>query len=237
MRRPSTDWGALGDGAVPGGIAGDDSNRDVALGKRNAKLEPAAADCARDNRRPVHSDDDMARGRIEPCDEVTEGGLPRPRRDDHRSLEGLDSLRRREVDHHSCIMTSAAASATVAAASTRSAPSSASMRSAAVSCCEEPSRRLAERKGEGCAENRGPVKLLGGGKEAGEEGEGAPGEREPGVAVEASAEELEVVGDDDERAGGDERSDPGVDEDGADHADRNRGRDRDDRERDENALG
>ena len=70
-----------------------------------------------------------------------------------------------------------------------------------------------------------PCERLGGGEVRGEDGERAPGRREPEPAVERAAEQLEVVGDDDEAADGDEGEEPqrSLDRDGdADRARRPR---------------
>ena len=64
------------------------------------------------------------------------------------------------------------------------------------------------------------VDALSRGEVAGQERKGAPREREPEVAVEAAAEELEVVGERHKSAHGHERADPGLDGDRAKDADR-----------------
>ena len=143
----------------------------------------------------------------------SEGDLER------ESHPGILGRRSREL----ASATSATASATIAPASARSAPSLARTSSSAVIGSEVPSvrsmrpstwttRRRTSRTGVEsvrCARleryaktapaARDEVELSGRGEVRGEEREGAPGEREPGVAVEAPAEQLEVVGDDDER--------------------------------------
>src|SRR3989442_5907552 len=63
-------------------------------------------------------------------------------------------------------------------------------------------------------------------EEAGERGKAAPREREPPVRVEAAAEELEVVREDQEAAGGDEREQPPAPGRRRVHADRERAAER-----------
>ena len=75
----------------------------------------------------------------------------------------------------------------------------------------------------------------GAGDVARDDRERAPGEREPEVGVEAAAEQLEVVGRDEERADRDQRQDPEAEADRDDDPDRAGRGDRDDRERDEHA--
>ena len=147
-------------------------------------------------------------------------------------------------------MTSATASATIAADRARSAASfpaisvsrvtgsrlpsassivpetEATLRRRRRTGTREPPLRVARQGCEGRGEDRLDTEPLGAGEVGGQERERAPGEREPDVGVQAPAEELEVVREDEDRPGCDEREQPEVERDRAGDPDPDRGGDR-----------
>src|SRR6266576_2601295 len=100
----------------------------------------------------------------------------------------------------------------------------------------QASLRMTEEGGERGGEHGLDANGLGSGEVGGEDWEGAPGQREPRVAVKAPAEELEVVGHGDERPCRDERKQPEAGAERHNDPDDARACERGDGERDERRL-